>query len=63
MYSEDRLSAPNDNPSDSEPIPTLQRTTVHPDSLKFMDMAKALLDNPEIKQAIEGEQQKPKDGN
>lgn len=63
MYSEDRLSAPNDNPSDSETIPMLQRRTVHPDSLKFMDMAKDILDKPEIRQAIEGEQQKPKNDN
>lgn len=62
MYSEDYPSTPNDNPSDSEPTPTLQRRTVHPDSLKFMDMAKELLDNPQIRQVIEGEQQKPKDG-
>ena len=40
----------------------LQRRTIHPDSLKFMDMAKELLDNPQIRQAIEGDQQKPKDG-
>lgn len=40
----------------------LQRR-IHPDSLKFMDMAKDILDNPEIRQAIEGEQQKPKSGN
>lgn len=39
----------------------LQRRTIHPDSLKFMDMAKDLLDNPQIRQAIEGDQQKPKD--
>lgn len=51
---------PNENQSDSEPIPTLQRQTVHPDSLKFMDMAKELLDKPEVKQAIKGEQQEPK---
>lgn len=41
----------------------LQRSTVHPDSLKFMDMAKDLLDKPEIQQAIAGEQQKPQDRN
>ena len=40
----------------------LQRR-IHPDSLKFMDMAKNILDNPEIRQAIEGEQQKQEDGN
>jgi hypothetical protein len=62
MYSE-RPSTPNENPLDSEPIPMLQRRTVHPDSLKFMDMAKDILDKPEIRQAIEGEQQKPKNGN
>jgi hypothetical protein len=61
MYSEDRQSNPNEVPSDSEPIPKLQRRTVHPDSLKFMDMARDLLDSPDIRQAIEGEQQKPKD--
>lgn len=63
MYSEDRSATPNENQADSEPIPMLQRSTVHPDSLKFMDMAKDLLANPQIKQAIEGEQQKPKDSN
>jgi len=49
---------PNEVLSDSEPIPKLQRRTVHPDSLKFMDMAD--LDNPDIRQAIEGEQQNQK---
>ncbi len=62
MYSEeDRPAIPNNNPSDAEEIPMLQRRTVHPDSLKFMDMAKELLDSPVIQQAMEGEQ-KPKDG-
>lgn len=61
MYSESP-STPNENQSESEPIPMLQRRTVHPDSLKFMDMAKDLLDKPEVQQAIEGEQQKPKNG-
>jgi len=51
---------PNEVLSDSEPIPKLQRRTVHPDSLKFMDMAKDLPDNPDIRQAIEGEQQNQK---
>lgn len=63
MSSEDWSSTPNEVPSDSEPIPKLQRRTVHPDSLKFMDMAKDLLDNPDIRQAIEGEQQKPTNTN
>ena len=62
MYSE-RPSTPDENPSDSEPIPMLQRRSVHPDSLKFMDMAKDILDNPESRQAVEGEQQKLKNGN
>lgn len=62
MYSE-RQSTSNENPSDSEPIPMLQCRAVHPDSLKFMDMAKDILDKPEIRQAINSEQQKPKDGN
>lgn len=61
MYSQERPATPNNNPSDAEEIPMLQRRTVHPDSLKFMDMAKELLDNPVIQQAMEGEQ-KPKDG-
>jgi len=39
MSSED-WSSTNEVLSDSEPIPKLQRRTVHPDSLKFMDMAK-----------------------
>ena len=38
----------------------LQRRTIHPDSLKFMDMAKEVLDNPSLKKAIDDEQQKPK---
>ena len=63
MYSEDRPSTPNENQSESEPIPMLQRQTIHPDSLKFMDMAKDLLDHPEIRQAINDEQQKQKNGN
>ena len=61
MYSEDRPATSNNNPSGAEEIPILQRRTVHPDSLKFMDMAKELLDSPVIQQAMEGEQ-KPKDG-
>ena len=61
MYSQDRPLTPDQVPSDSEPIPKLQRTTIHPDSLKFMDMAKDLLDSPNIRQAMEGDQQKPKD--
>lgn len=61
MYSEeDRPEAKNQNPGDAEEIPMLQRRTVHPDSLKFMDMAKELLDNPNLKKAIDDEQQKPK---
>jgi hypothetical protein len=61
MYSEeDRPSTNNEVPSNSEPIPTLQRRTIHPDSLKFMDMAKELLDSPAVQQAMEGEQQEPK---
>lgn len=63
MYSEDRPWTPNEVPSDSEQIPKLQRRTIHPDSLKFMDMAKDLLDSPSIQHAMEGEQQKPKEGN
>ncbi|OKH22856.1 hypothetical protein [Chroogloeocystis siderophila] len=59
MYS-DRPSPPPEDQFDSEAIPTLQRKTIHPDSLKFMDMAKDLLDKPEIKQAITDEQQKQK---
>lgn len=61
MYSEDRPLSPDQIPSDSEPIPKLQRRTIHPDSLKFMDMAKDLLDSPNLRQAMEGDQQKPKD--
>ncbi len=60
MYSEDNPATPAQSQEDSEPIPMLQRSTVHPDSLKFMDMAKDLLDKPEIKQAITEEQQKQK---
>ncbi len=64
MYSEeDRPITPNENSSDTDQIPRLQRRTIHPDSLKFMDMAKDLLDNPQVKQAIDNEQQKPKQGN
>jgi hypothetical protein len=61
MSSEDRSWTPNEVPSDSELIPKLQRRTIHPDSLKFMDMAKDLLDSPGIQQAMEAENQKPKD--
>ena len=61
MHSEDRPSNNDEVLSDSEPIPQLQRRTIHPDSLKFMDMAKDLLDSPAIQQALEGEQQKPQD--
>ncbi|MBE9193377.1 hypothetical protein IQ230_24145 [Gloeocapsopsis crepidinum LEGE 06123] len=54
----DRPSTPPEDQFDSEAIPTLQRKSIHPDSLKFMDMAKDLLDKPEIKQAMTDEQQK-----
>lgn len=61
MYSEeDRQEASNQNPPNAEEIPMLQRRTVHPDSLKFMDMAKELLDSPNLKKAMDDEQQKPK---
>jgi hypothetical protein len=58
MYSDADHPANNDA-SDEEQIPILRRQSIHPDSLKFMDMAKELLDSPEIKQAISNEQQKP----
>lgn len=58
MYSDDSQFTPYQAQSDSEQIPMLQRRTVHPDSLKFMDMAKDLLDSPEIQQAVEDEQNK-----
>lgn len=62
MYSEEnRPATPNDKSSDAEEIPTLQRRSVHPDSLKFMDMAKELLDSPTVKEAMDGDQ-KPQDG-
>ena len=64
MYSEeDRPVNSNENSSDAEQIPVLQRRTVHPDSLKFMDMAKDLLDSHQVKQAMDKDQQKPKEGN
>jgi hypothetical protein len=62
MYSQDRPETHNPTPSDAEEIPMLQRRTIHPDSLKFMDMAKELLDSPPIQKAVQSEQQKPKDG-
>ncbi len=61
MYSEeDRRQATNQYPADAVEIAMLQRRTIHPDSLKFMDMAKEVLDNPSLKKAIDDEQQKPK---
>lgn len=64
MYSEEnRPFTPNDHLGDAEEIPILQRRTIHPDSLKFMDMAKEILDNPTIQKAIADEEQKPKSGN
>lgn len=57
MHSEDRSFQPESSHTESEPIPKLQRRTIHPDSLKFMDMAKDLLDSPVIQQAMEGGQQ------
>ena len=64
MYSEEnRPVNSNENSSDAEQIHVLQRRTVHPDSLKFMDMAKDLLDSPQVKQAMGKDQQKPKEGN
>jgi len=56
MYSDADRPANNDS-SDAE-IPILRRQSIHPDSLKFMDMAKELLDSPEIKQAISDERRK-----
>jgi hypothetical protein len=62
MYSEEyRPITANEAQSDTERIPMLQHRTVHPDSLKFMDMAKELLDSPPIQQAIADEQQKPQE--
>ena len=43
--------------SQTESIPQLKRT-IHPDSLKFMGMAKELLDSPAIVQAIASEKDK-----
>ena len=64
MYSEENQpGTPGDNSSNAEEIPMLQRRTVHPDSLKFMDMAKDLLDSPQVKQAMGKDQQKPSKGN
>lgn len=54
----DRPFTPPEEQFDADAIPTLQRKTIHPDSLKFMDMAKDLLEKPEIKQAMTEEQQK-----
>lgn len=63
MYSEEnQRGTSGDNSSNAEEIPMLQRRTVHPDSLKFMDMAKELLDSPTVKQAMDGDNQKPQDG-
>lgn len=62
MHSEDHPSTP-DKSVDSDSIPKLERRTVHPDSLQFMNMAKDLLDSPTIQQAVESEKQKHKDGN
>jgi hypothetical protein len=59
MYSDADRPANNENSADAEQIPILRRQSIHPDSLKFMDMAKELLDSPEIKQAISNEQEKP----
>lgn len=58
MHSEDCPSLSDQMPSESEQIPKLQRRTIHPDSLKFMDMAKDLLDNPVIQQAMDGKHSK-----
>ena len=62
MNSEERNFTPEQSHSQPEPVPQLKRT-VHPDSLKFMNMAKEILDNPAVQQAVESEQQKAKDGN
>ena len=59
MYSD--ADRPTNNDSANEEIPILRRQSIHPDSLKFMDMAKELLDSPEIKQAISDEQEKPQE--
>jgi hypothetical protein len=59
MYSD--ADRPANNDSSNEEIPILRRQAIHPDSLKFMDMAKELLDSPEIKQAISDEQEKPQE--
>lgn len=62
MNSEDRKFTPEQSQSQPEPVPQLKRT-VHPDSLKFMNMAKEILDSPAVQQAVEGEKQKTTDGN
>ncbi len=51
-------------PSNSEPLPTEAgaeqpfERPIHPDTLKFMGMAKDLLDSPAVKHSITTEQQK-----
>lgn len=47
---------------ESESVPRLQRT-IHPDTAKFMDMAKELLDSPAVQQAVENENQKQQASN
>lgn len=46
----------------TEPTPQLKRS-IHPDSLKFMGMAKELLDSPAVQQAIENEKDKEQKDN
>jgi len=57
MSSENPQNTPENSLFDPDQVPRLKRT-VHPDSLKFIEMAKDLLDNPAIQQAIQNEKQR-----
>ncbi len=56
MNSEDYQFNPDQTASAQPEQPAEKR--IHPDTLKFMGMAKNLLESPEIKQSIASEQQK-----
>lgn len=57
MNSPDNQSQSPAPQQQTEPVPQLKRS-IHPDSLKFMGMAKELLDSPAVQQAIESEKDK-----
>jgi hypothetical protein len=55
MTSNNQPLQPQDDQGEAAAQPTPQRW-IHPDTLKFMGMAKELLESPAIQQAIDSDQ-------